>query len=109
MRHQPSNDKRKFSLPQPQHHLGAATPRQSQRRSSPDKVTWRWWMTLPDAFVGVPPEGHHFVDLQGPSSVGAATSCPQGPVFYLGQEVFGKGAAHVVVIAILKIRKQKTC
>lgn len=60
---------------------------------------------LPDAFVGVPPEGDHFVDLQGPSGVGAAASRPQSAVFHLGQEVFGKGTAHVVVIAILKKTK----
>lgn len=69
--------------------------------------TERRRMMLPDALVGVPPEGDHFVDLQCPSSVGAAASRLQSAVFHFGHKVFGKGTAYVVVIAILKLKDNK--
>lgn len=59
---------------------------------------------LPYAFMSVPPEGDHFVDLQSSGSVGATAPCPESTVFHLGQEVFRKRAADIVLIAILKIK-----
>lgn len=53
--------------------------------------------------MSVPPEGDHFVDLQSPGGVGAAAPCPESAVLHLRQEVFGKGTAHIVLIAVLKI------
>lgn len=60
---------------------------------------------LPNTFMSVPPEGYHFVDLQSSGSVGATAPCPESAVLHLRQEVFGKRTAHVVLIAILKIKK----
>lgn len=42
---------------------------------------------VPYTFVGIPPEGNHFVDLQGSCSVGSTMSCPESTILHLGQEV----------------------
>lgn len=43
---------------------------------------------LPYTFMGIPPEGYHFVDLQSSRSVGSTASCPESTILHLGQEVF---------------------
>lgn len=59
----------------------------------------RW---LPYTFMGVPPEGHHFVDLQSTCSIGSPPPCPERTVLHLGQKVFRKRTANIVVIPVLK-------
>lgn len=56
----------------------------------------------PDTFMGIPPERNHFVDFQGTGPTGASWASLQGAILHLGQEVFGKGAAHIVAVPILR-------
>lgn len=56
----------------------------------------------PDTFMGIPPERNHFVDFQGPGPTGTSWASLQGAILHLGQEVLGKGAAHIEVVTILE-------
>lgn len=62
---------------------------------------------LPYAFMSVPPERYHFVDLQSSGSIGATAACAKSAVLHFRQEVFGKRTADIVLIAILKKRETK--
>lgn len=57
---------------------------------------------LPYTFMSIPPKGYHFVDLQSSGGIGATAACLESAVLHLGQEVFGKRTADIVLIAILK-------
>lgn len=60
----------------------------------------------PDSFMGIPPERNHFVDFQGTGPAGTSWAGLQGAILHFGQEVLGKGAAHVAAATILKRAKE---
>lgn len=60
----------------------------------------------PDTFMGIPPERNHFVDFQGTGPTGTSWASLQGTILHLGQEVLGKGAAHIEVVTILERVKE---
>ena len=56
--------------------------------------------------MGIPPKRNRFVDFQGTGPTGTSWASLQGAVLHLGQEVFGKGAAHIAAVTILKRAKE---
>lgn len=62
---------------------------------------------LPYTFMSVPPKRYHFVDLQSSSSIGATAACAKSAVLHFRQEVFGKRTTDIVLIAILKKKRDK--
>lgn len=61
---------------------------------------------LPDTFMGIPPERNHFIDFQGTGPTGTSWASLQSAILHLGQEVLGKGAAHIAAVTILKRAKE---
>lgn len=110
----PADSTRKLSLSQPQHHLRAMRRRRKIMYSlslsltkltviiQKDKWLYGGNQRLPYTFMGIPPERHHFVDLQTSCSVGSTPSCPESTILHPGQEVFWKRTANVVVITVLE-------
>lgn len=60
----------------------------------------------PDTLMGIPPERNHFVDFQGTGPTGTSWASLQSAVLHLGQEVLGKGAAHIATTTILRRAKE---
>lgn len=96
--------------------FAAAAPSESyegekkQKKNIHHRFDWKelrlsnlWWkLMLPYTFMGIPPEGYHFVDLQSSRRVGFTASCPESAILHLWQEVFWERTANIVVVTILK-------